>query len=183
MKQEKSCGAVVYMVQNERLLFLIEHMKLGHVSLPKGHVEGNETEEETAIREIREETNLEVRLDTVFRHEVSYSPYEGVQKQVVFFAAEALTLDWKNQECEVSSLEWKPFEQAYGAMTYDTDKEVLFHALAYLSTKHSIPADYGSLAVPGQYTGLLYREHAVDIHSHALVQTDEGGNSLAVRKR
>ena len=41
-------------------------------------VEGEETEEETAIREIREETNLEVRLDTVFRHDIWYSPNEGI---------------------------------------------------------------------------------------------------------
>ena len=178
MKQEKSCGAVVYRLQYEQLYFLIEHMKLGHISIPKGHVEGNETEEETAIREIREETNLDVRLDTVFRHDVNYSPYEGVQKHVVFFAAEALTLDLKNQECEVSSLEWLPFEQAYNAVTYETDKEVLFHALAYLSIKHGIQADYGSLAAPNQYTGLLYREHAVDIHSHVLVQVDDGAQSM-----
>ena len=178
MKQEKSCGAVVYMLQYGQLYFLIEHMKLGHISIPKGHVEGSETEEETAIREIREETNLDVRLDTVFRHDVNYSPYEGVQKHVVFFAAEALTLDLKNQECEVSSLEWLPFEQAYNAVTYETDKEVLFHALAYLSIKHGIHADYGSLVAPNQHSGLWYREHAVDIHSHVLVQVDDGAQSM-----
>ena len=132
MKHEKSCGAVVYRFTDGNLFFLIEHMKLGHVSIPKGHVEGNETEEETAVREIREETNLEVRLDTGFRHEVSYSPSPGIEKQVVFFAAEAATDDLKNQECEVSALEWMPWEQAIGAVTYGTDKEVLSHAAAYL---------------------------------------------------
>ena len=47
MKHEKSCGAVVYTIEDGQLLFLAEHMRLGHISIPKGHVEGNETEEET----------------------------------------------------------------------------------------------------------------------------------------
>ncbi len=62
-------------------------MTHGHISLPKGHVEANETEEETALREIKEEPNLDVELDTGFRHVVSYAPYEGCVKDVVFFAA------------------------------------------------------------------------------------------------
>ena len=67
MKKEKSCGAAVYKYENGKRLYLLEHMVQGHISLPKGHVEQNETETETAEREIREETNLTVKLDTNFR--------------------------------------------------------------------------------------------------------------------
>ena len=132
VKYEKSCGAVVYKVENGTLYFLLEHMVQGHTSIPKGHVEGDETEAETALREIREETGLEVKLDTAFRHEVQYSPYEGIEKQVIFFAAELAGGEMKNQECEVSSLEWVPYDRAIEAVTYDTDKEVLTHAAEYL---------------------------------------------------
>ena len=45
MKYEKSCGAVVYKEDQGRRLYLIEHMALGHIPLPKGHVEEGETEE------------------------------------------------------------------------------------------------------------------------------------------
>ena len=136
MKHEKSCGAVVYRMEEGQLFFLVEHMKMGHISIPKGHVEGSETEEETARREIKEETNLDVRMDTAFRHEISYSPASGIQKQVVFFAAEAVSREMKNQECEVSGLEWLPYDEAVRAVTYDTDKEVLSHAAEYLGRKH-----------------------------------------------
>ena len=136
MKHEKSCGAVVYRMEEGQLFFLVEHMKMGHISIPKGHVEGNETEEETARREIKEETNLDVRMDTAFRHEISYSPASGILKQVVFFAAEAVSMEMKNQECEVSGLEWLPHDEAVRAVTYDTDKEVLSHAAEYLGRKH-----------------------------------------------
>ena len=136
MKHEKSCGAVVYRMEEGQLFFLVEHMKMGHISIPKGHVEGNETEEETARREIKEETNLDVRMDIAFRHEISYSPASGILKQVVFFAAEAVSREMKNQECEVSGLEWLPYDEAVRAVTYDTDNEVLSHAVEYLGRKH-----------------------------------------------
>ena len=136
MRKEKSCGAVVYREQGRERLFLVEHMAQGHTSLPKGHVEGNETEEETALREIREETGLEVAADTGVRHVISYSPYEGVEKDVVFFVAKAGTDKVKNQESEVSGLAWLPFAEALEAMTYDTDRETLRKALAYLEGKN-----------------------------------------------
>ena len=129
---EKSCGAVVYKMEAGVPLFLIEHMALGHTSIPKGHVEEGETEEQTAAREIKEETNLDVKLDTRFHHTISYNPYPDVHKDVVFFLAEATSDMLINQECEVSALEWLPYEAAYNAMTYNTDKETLEAAKVYL---------------------------------------------------
>lgn len=133
MKFEKSCGAVVYKKENGNYLCLIEHMIQGHTSIPKGHIENGETEEETALREIKEETNLEVKLDTGFRHKISYSPFEGIMKDVIFFVAEATSDELINQECEVNSLEWMSFEDAINAVTFDTDKETLRLAYKYLT--------------------------------------------------
>lgn len=178
MKYEKSCGAAVYEIRCGVLFFLVEHMVKGHLSIPKGHVEGNETEEETAAREIREETGLEVRLDTVFRHEVSYSPEEGNLKQVVFFAAEALPGKMANQECEVSALEWLPYDEAVQRVTYETDKDVLSHAAVYLGIKHSLRIDKSRLCLSDPGRGVLYREHGVDIHSHIIPGADDGSKSI-----
>ena len=137
MRYEKCCGAVVYRMQNGQPVFLVEKMDLGHLSLPKGHVEGNETEEETALREIREETGLEVKLDTVFRHAVHYPLRDGNgEKEVVFFVAEALPGEEKPQEDEIAWLKWMPFAQAAEAVTYPEVKEALVHAYTYLSDKH-----------------------------------------------
>ena len=130
---ERSCGAVVYKRTDKRVLYLIEHMARGHVSLPKGHVEDGETEEQTARREIKEETNLDVVLDTRFRAEISYSPYEDCIKTVIFFAAEASSDDLINQESEVASLEWLPLETALEALTFDSDRDVLTKADAYIT--------------------------------------------------
>ena len=133
MKYEKSCGAVVYDLQNDTPIVLVEYMKKGHVSIPKGHVEEGETEVETAAREILEETGLTAGIDTDFRHEVTYSPEPGVKKTVVFFAAAAdSTSAVRPQPEEVSALKWMRIEDAIREVTYDTDKEVLRHAAAYI---------------------------------------------------
>ncbi len=139
MRKEKSCGAVVYRRREGRTEFLLEHMVQGHTSIPKGHVEGNETEEETALREIREETNLEVDLDTSFRRVITYSPAPGALKDVIFFIAEAREGKLINQECEVSSLEWLEYEGALKALTHESDRQTLRAAYEYLRTRRGIP--------------------------------------------
>ena len=86
MLHEKSCGAIVYRKYHGNTeILLIKHINSGHWSFPKGHVEGDETEEETAKREIMEETGIDVNLDTTFREIVSYSPRKDTQKIVVYF--------------------------------------------------------------------------------------------------
>ena len=170
---EKSCGAVVFTFHNEYPMVLVEYMKKGHVSLPKGHVEEGETEEETAAREIKEETNLIAYIDNVFRHEVTYSPKPGVQKTVVFFAATVDRVgDAKPQPEEVKELKWLGIDYAIKEMTYDTDKEVLHHAASYIVWRY-YHTDWDSVTRPA-FQKLLYREHAVDIHSHIIPGVDDG---------
>ncbi len=135
MKKEKSCGAVVWLNEDGKRLYLIEHMAGGHYSIPKGHVEGDETEVQTAEREIREETALEVTLDSGYRRVISYSPAPDIEKDVVFFVAEAPGREVTNQECEVSALYWLPYREALERLTFDSDKDVLRGAEAYLRMK------------------------------------------------
>ena len=63
MKREKSCGALVVRKNGENFdLVLLRHRFGGHWSFPKGHVEAGESERQTALREVREETGLAIRL-------------------------------------------------------------------------------------------------------------------------
>ena len=129
---EKSCGAVVYTLDQGIRLYIIEHMVGGHYAMCKGHVEPGETEAETAAREIREETGLRVRLDTSFRETVSYSPADGHMKEVIYFIGTCDTRETFNQIEEVRDICWLPFEAALRRLTFDNDREVLKKAEGWL---------------------------------------------------
>lgn len=140
MKKERSFGAVLYSYDEKKnLVYLLEHMRLGHTSLCKGHVEGNETGEETAKREIKEETSLDVVLDTGFKHTIRYSPNPGVMKDVTFFVAFVAkpTKGVDKHDDEVVNTQWLPFDQAKEKLTYDSDKETLKEADQYIRNKIS----------------------------------------------
>ena len=132
MIQEKSCGAVVYKKENNTIYILIERMKMGHYALPKGHMENDETEEDTAIREIKEETNLDVVVEPGFREITSYSPYEGCIKEVVYFVACAVSDDLIYQESELQDIMWLPIKEALKILTYQSDQGILLKAIEYL---------------------------------------------------
>ena len=135
MIKEKSCGAIIYKQDNGELLFLsVKHNK-GHVSFPKGHVEDNETEEETAIREIKEETNIDVKIDTGFRRISTYSPKPGVIKDVIFFVGEALTYDTIPQEEEIQEVSFMNYNDLYNVLAYEKDKKIFEEANVYILDK------------------------------------------------
>ena len=77
MIYEKSCGAVIYTESDGTRFYLVEHMQKGHCSICKGHVEGDETEHQTAEREILEETGMSVTFVDGFRETIAYIPYDG----------------------------------------------------------------------------------------------------------
>ena len=132
MKQEKSCGAVVFRDENNVREYLIERMRQGHFALCKGHVEKNETEHETAEREILEETGLTVQFIGDFRTTTGYCPSDGVYKEVVYFLAKTTSNYQRVQLSEVSEIIWLPYPEAIDILTYKSDKEILRQAKDYL---------------------------------------------------
>ena len=137
MLHEKSCGAIVYRRFHGNIeILLIKHINSGHWSFPKGHVEGDETELETARREIKEETGLDVILDQTFRETVSYSPRRDTQKIVVYFLALARNYDFVPQEEEIAEIRWVDIVRAARMLTYENDKTIVNKARAAIK-QHS----------------------------------------------
>lgn len=137
MRQEKSCGAVVFTLRDGETLFLVEHMRQGHTSLCKGHVEPGETEHQTAAREIGEETALAVTFLDGFRERIEYSPAPEVTKEVIFFLARTEGTDAVPQPEEVASIRFLPYAEALAALTYADDRRVLTAARDFLARGRS----------------------------------------------
>lgn len=136
MNFEKSCGAVIIKFENSEILTLLIQMKSGHWSFPKGHIEQNETEIQTAIREIKEETNLNVIIDTRFRKVSTYSPKLDVIKDVVFFIGIAKGKKVKIQETELTDYCWINIYDALKIVTFDNDREILKSAITYINSNY-----------------------------------------------
>ena len=130
MLQEKSCGAVVYRKYHGNVeILLIKHLNSGHWSFPKGHIEDGETEFETAKREIKEETGIDVMIDHTFREIVTYSPRKDTQKIVVYFLGRAINYHQHiPQKDEIAEVRWFDIGHAPSVLTYDNDKSIISKA-------------------------------------------------------
>lgn len=129
MRYEKSCGAIVYRRFHGNIeILLIRHINSGHWSFPKGHVESGETEIETAVREIKEETAIDVLIDPTFRETVSYSPKRDTQKIVVYFIARARNYNFMPQKEEISEVRWVDIGYVSHLLTYENDKNIVMKA-------------------------------------------------------
>lgn len=144
LKHEKSCGALVYRKQengNGIQFLLIRHrsdgQSEGHWSFPKGHVERGETEVQTALREVYEETGLTIQLLKGFRQCVEYYPKPNIHKQVIYFLGQPADPEEMVvlQEEEVSEAKWLSMEEACRQVTFDNDRKLLNQADAFLSAQ------------------------------------------------
>ena len=113
---------------------LLESQNKGHFwGFPKGHVEGDESLEETAIREIKEETQLELPIDTSFKVYTEYDLPNGNHKQMTLYTAE---LDNKEdihlQAEEIKNCGWFNYQDARERLTYENLKELLDQVNDYL---------------------------------------------------
>ncbi len=128
MKKEKCCGAIV---SHDGKVLLVKHKNGGHIAFPKGHMEYGESEKETAIREVFEETGLNIKIIDGFRYEMVYRIYNNALKKVVFFQGEKISGVEKAQEEEISELMWVPYEEAYKLLTHEDSKKMLNSFIEY----------------------------------------------------
>ena len=133
-KRERSCGAVILRKGEQHTEVLLIRHNLGHWGFPKGHTEPGETDEMTAVREVKEETGYDIRLRDGFIDSTRYSPKEGVMKDVIYFIGEVCGGSPKAQESEVSELRWVRPIDAFSLLTFDNDVLLFRNVLKYLKT-------------------------------------------------
>ncbi len=135
MAWEKSCGAVVFTVRQGQPLYVIVQEKSGFCSFPKGHMEGDETEMETARREIREEIGLQPEFISGFclRDEYHLSEKPGTWKRVTYFLARFGDEPLIPQPEEIRQILLLPYEQALGRFQHENNRRILTAAHTFLA--------------------------------------------------
>jgi len=138
--KEKSSGAVIFRKENGKMFFLVlhYHFKGDYWDLVRGKMEGNENEKETAKREIKEETGIEVKNFIGDFRETSSWFYRwddhDIYKEAVYFLAEAGRKEI-NLSDEHLEYEWLEYEDAIKKLTYENSRIVLQKAFEFLSSR------------------------------------------------
>ena len=133
---DKSCGLVLL---NSGKVLLLRHSSTsshegGHWDFPKGHIDEGESEIQTALRELEEETGIAyTNVIAGFRDTITYTfsgGQEQIGKEVVFFLATTkenkVTLSHEHIDYS-----WLDFDSAFSRLTYDNARQVLRNAIEF----------------------------------------------------
>lgn len=123
MREETSYGIIPLKKEsNEWVTLLVQH-QAGHWGFPKGHPEPDETPEETAARELQEETGLSVveflKIDPI---QETYT-FDDIRKTVIYSAAMV-----EGELCEacdeIQAKEWVKLDEAEGKISFTESKRI-----------------------------------------------------------
>jgi 8-oxo-dGTP pyrophosphatase MutT (NUDIX family) len=144
MPREKSAGGIIFRKEEGNVYYLLLHYtpsekgKHGHWGFAKGHVEQGETDEQTARREIAEETGItDLKIISGFKEQEKYffrqvyglkgearkkAPW--IFKLVIFFLAETKTQNVKISDEHIGYV-WLPYQEARKKISFKNSKELL----------------------------------------------------------
>ena len=138
MPNERSSGIVLYSKHKEGNKFLMLHYPAGHWDFVKGNIEKNEKEEQTALRELKEETGIDdIEFFEGFRETISYyykNDTGNVLKEVIFFVGRSNT-----EKVELSKehigYAWVNFEHGMKKLTFNNSREILKKADVFIKSQ------------------------------------------------
>jgi 8-oxo-dGTP pyrophosphatase MutT (NUDIX family) len=141
-----SAGGVVVRAEADRPSLVVGMRRRGRDgvtwTLPKGTPDPGETIEETALREVAEETGLEVRIvEPVGSIEYDFvQDRRRIHKTVHYFLMEPVGGDLARHDLEFEQVRWIGFDEAPALLTFQTERDLVAMALGRLST----PAEVAS---------------------------------------
>src|SRR5579875_2941710 len=135
-------GIVLRPTMFGRDIVLVRRLAQGLWALPKGTPIDDETPAQTALREVREETGLDVEIDR-FAGSIHYEfTRESTlfRKTVNFYLMHAVGGDFARHDSEYDSVEWVAVERALEKMTYGSEVSLLRHILTPPQAKNAAAA-------------------------------------------
>jgi 8-oxo-dGTP pyrophosphatase MutT (NUDIX family) len=147
MMREFSAGGIVFKKQKtknkkqktDNLLWLVaQHSQHKGWVFPKGLIgdhKNGETSEETAVREVEEETGVKARIVGKVKNPATYFyTWQGEKrfKTVYYFLMEYVSGDIKNHDFEMSDVVWVPTDEVLDKLTYKSDKKAFGEAFQLL---------------------------------------------------
>jgi len=120
---------------------LLLHYSSGHWDFPKGNIETGETEVDTVIREIFEETGItDLKFVEGFIQPIFYNYRRDgnlVQKKVSFYLAQTLTRNIKLSN-EHQDFLWADYPSALSALTYRSARDILILANKFVKGRQTL---------------------------------------------
>ncbi|NCS99655.1 transcription antitermination factor NusB [Candidatus Parcubacteria bacterium] len=137
---EKKAGAVVYTWHQEALYFALVHDVFGYWTLSKGGVKSDETPEDAAIREIKDEIDLDITIDSLLGETeyIANHPEKGkIRKQVSYFLAQAeyKSVKLQNESGGLDNAKWFPASEIADLTIYESIVDLLTQAIEKITSK------------------------------------------------
>lgn len=136
--KEISAGGLVFKQEGNKVKVLMIEDRYQKITIPKGKQEPGETLEETAIREIREETGIDGRI-IQFLDKIHYqytNPKHGkIDKGVTYYLVESTGGNMEAQVEEINQVFWAELEEAKEIQKkkgYDNNEQIFDNAYRYL---------------------------------------------------
>lgn len=137
-----SAGGVTHRTLDGRDQVLLVHRRSPRLwALPKGTPDAGETIEETALRETREETGIEVEIERPLRS-IRYFFVRGktrFHKTVHFFLMRPVGGRIEDHDAEFDEVRWMDVHEALALMTHATERSVVEEAAAILGGSEHAP--------------------------------------------
>jgi len=157
MKYEYSAGGVVYKKHKEKILILVGKHSYHHGWVfPKGLIgdrvdNRHQGKEETAIREVKEETGIDAEIEkeltpvyyfyslevnpskSVHQDEDTQAKPANIKKTVYYFIMKAVGGDINVRDDEMEEVEWIDIDSVESRLTYESDKEAWIEAKQLIS--------------------------------------------------
>ncbi len=136
---ESSCGAVVFRdIRGEVRYLLIKNRRSAHWGFPKGHIEQGETKQQTAYREVLEETGIHINILDNFECISKYKIRDKVEKMVSIFVGTTKDTCTVIQPEEIEDYIWLTYDRAMSLLKFENDKNILSSAHEFLNSNNFI---------------------------------------------